>query len=347
MKYISLCSGIGGIEVGLQKAFPQAKCVGYSEIDKGALKVYQNHFPDHDNLGCLIELVWKRKKNGKIAKRNGEYVINEDKVRALPDIDCLVGGTPCTDLSIANINRKGLKGLQSRLLYAYLAILRIKKPKYFFLENVASMSKKNRDKISALLGVEPVVINSDRVSAQSRSRLYWCNWPLIQPQDRGILFDSIMDKKHPSAYNLKNRELEFFSDVMKSKKTHWNFGEKFKRHEKVQLLAYSRSIRETDKGKYDEKRFRVNGKANTLVTGNGCGGSHSKNLVLVNGVLRKLTPGECGSLQTFPKNWHEGITDNQAYKCYGNAVTTEVIYEIFKQHPLYKVKRKKKLLKRK
>ena len=84
MKYLSLFSGIGGFELGINDVFPNAQCVGYSEIDKYAIKVYQSHFPEHKNYGDIKDI----------------------DINSLPDFDMLVGGFPCHDLSIAKANRK-------------------------------------------------------------------------------------------------------------------------------------------------------------------------------------------------------------------------------------------------
>lgn len=98
----------------------------------------------------------------------------------MPDFNLLVGGSPCNDLSIAKGKRKGLKGDKSGLFWAYVDILKTKKPRRFLLENVASMSKQDRDLISETLGVEPLEINSDRFTPQKRRRLYWFNWDLTE-----------------------------------------------------------------------------------------------------------------------------------------------------------------------
>jgi len=47
--------------------------------------------------------------------------------------------------------------------------------------------------------------------------------------------------------------------------------------------------------------------------------------------IRRLTPIECARLQGFPDDWCVDLSDSQAYKCYGNAVTTNVITEIVKR----------------
>jgi DNA (cytosine-5)-methyltransferase 1 len=53
MKYISLFSGIGGFEVAVHNILHNAECIGFSEVDKFALQVYQSHFSSHRNLGDI------------------------------------------------------------------------------------------------------------------------------------------------------------------------------------------------------------------------------------------------------------------------------------------------------
>jgi len=68
------------------------------------------------------------------------------------------------------------------------------RPRYFLLENVASMKKADRDEITRIIGVEPIMINSALVSAQNRKRLYWTNIPGVQqPEDRGIFLRDILE----------------------------------------------------------------------------------------------------------------------------------------------------------
>ena len=82
--------------------------------------------------------------------------------------------------------KDGLDGDKSCLFYHYLRLLQEVKPKYFLLENV-KMKKADQARISELLGVEPLAINSKLLSAQSRPRLYWTNIPgVIVPDDRNI-----------------------------------------------------------------------------------------------------------------------------------------------------------------
>jgi len=96
----------------------------------------------------------------------------------------LVGGSPCQDLSLAKNNREGLMGEKSGLFFEYVRILREKIPAYFVLENVASMNNRDKDFISEILGVQPIKINSAKLTAQSRNRYYRTNIPNVkQPKN--------------------------------------------------------------------------------------------------------------------------------------------------------------------
>lgn len=204
MKYLSLFSGIGGFEVAMPKEW---ECVGYSEIDKFAIQVYEKHFPGHKNWGDITKI----------------------DIEKLPNFDLLVGGFPCQDLSIAKKDRKGLKGDRSGLFYNIVEILKIKKPKYFLLENVASMSKESKQIITDILGVEPVMINAGLVSAQNRKRLFWCNWKVEQPEDRGIYLKDILEDGETikeKAYCLTVNQKDFINDFIKRKQGNYVFREK-------------------------------------------------------------------------------------------------------------------------
>jgi site-specific DNA-cytosine methylase len=77
--------------------------------------------------------------------------------------------------------------------FEFVRLLKECKPKYFLLENVR-MKKIYQDVISEHLGVEPIMINSSLLSAQSRHRLYWTNIPNVQqPQDKGLVIKDILE----------------------------------------------------------------------------------------------------------------------------------------------------------
>lgn len=78
-------------------------------------------------------------------------------------------------------------------------------PKYFLLENV-KMAEKWKNVITDALGVEPIMINSELVSAQSRERLYWTNIPNIeQPEDKHIYIDDIVQNDIEHTYLSETR----------------------------------------------------------------------------------------------------------------------------------------------
>ena len=92
MIVLSLFDGIGCARLALDKAGIAVKEYHASEIDKHAIKVSQTNFPTMKHLG------------------------NVKEVKAFP-VDILIGGSPCTDLSIAKKNREGLKGEHSKLFW--------------------------------------------------------------------------------------------------------------------------------------------------------------------------------------------------------------------------------------
>jgi DNA (cytosine-5)-methyltransferase 3A len=86
------------------------------------------------------------------------------------------------------------------------------KPRYFILENVASMPQSAKDEISKALGVEPIMINAALVSAQNRKRLFWTNIPNVtQPEDRGILLKDILEENVEEKYNVSSKMMSFLS----------------------------------------------------------------------------------------------------------------------------------------
>lgn len=111
-------------------------------------------------------------------------------------IRLLIGGSPCTHWSIAQTKNRETtaEGVGWELFKNYLIALEKYKPDYFLYENNKSMSAAIREQITRELGVEPIMINSALVSAQSRQRLYWTNIPGVdQPEDRGILLRDILE----------------------------------------------------------------------------------------------------------------------------------------------------------
>lgn len=173
MNVLSLFDGISCGHLALERANITVDKYYASEIDKFAVEVTQKNFPNTIQLGDVSEI---------------------DFTQFIDKIDIIIGGSPCQDLSIANDNRKGLSGCRSGLFWKFVEAVDTIKPKYFLLENVASMSTENRDIISKTLGVDPIFINSNLVSAQNRKRLYWTNIPNVTiPKNKNVKLSDILE----------------------------------------------------------------------------------------------------------------------------------------------------------
>lgn len=156
MNVLSLFDGISCARMALEKAGVKVGAYYASEVDKYAIEISHKNWPSISQIGDVkkfcpedLEEFW------------------------YSDIDLLIGGSPCQDLSIAG-KRAGLNGKRSGLFYEYVRILKEIKPKYFILENVNSMPKEAKQIITEeLFGIEPVMIDASLVSAQIRKRLFW------------------------------------------------------------------------------------------------------------------------------------------------------------------------------
>lgn len=199
MKVLSLFDGIAGARQALKEL--NIDCDYYAvEIDKYAYHIATKNHWDIKHIGpngyvydvkdFLCE-EWEKQ------PKEIQDIVDHTRYKEIfvdGHVDLLIGGSPCQDLSIAKQDRKGLKGNRSSLFFEYVRILKLTKPKYFVLENVASMSKADKQEITDTLGVEPILINSALLTAQQRKRLYWTNIPNVdQPEDKGIVLKDIIE----------------------------------------------------------------------------------------------------------------------------------------------------------
>lgn len=333
MNVLSLFDGISCGQLALQRAGIKVDRYLASEIDKYAIKITQKNFPDTEQLGD-VKNVWAKN---------------------LPKIDLLIGGSPCQDLSIAKVGRKGLDGERSGLFWHYVRLLRTCKPKYFLLENVASMSKDNKQKITEALGVEPIMINSALVSAQQRKRLYWTNIPNItQPEDKGIVLKDILESGF--ACSTEKQGTKIVGLPLKSAALMARDYKGFGNQRMTGILCPLAPVRigeidgkknQTNKcgqvvikpiqlvgGGQAQRVYDVKGRSICLSANGGGGGAKTGlyKIDLPDGqyTVRKLTPVECERLQTLPDNYTSGISNTQRYKCIGNGWTVDVIAHIFK-----------------
>ena len=173
MNVLSLFDGMSCGQLALQKVGANVTQYFASEIDKYAIQVAKENFPNTIHLGD-------------VTKVDGNSFVNESK------IDLLIAGSPCQGFSRSG-NRLNFDDPRSKLFFEFVRILRQCKPKYFLLENVV-MNKDSKNIITEYLGVEPIEINSNLVSAQSRRRLYWTNIPNVTiPKDKNIVIKDILE----------------------------------------------------------------------------------------------------------------------------------------------------------
>lgn len=286
MKVLSLFDGISCGMVALERAgIPVERYVAY-EIEPNAIKISKKNYPQIEHCGDVT---------------TADFTQYEG-------FDLLIGGSPCQDLSNYKYDRgdvKGLEGEKSNLFLHFVRALKECKPKYFFLENVASMEQKWADVISEELGVKPIMINSQLVCAAERKRLYWTNIPEVtQPEDKGIVLKDIVvpAEQVPQKY-------------WYDKPFTYNGDDK-----KVQCTLHINGHRNM------KEVYNLNGKCNTILC-DGDGGNRQKK-IYQNGRCRKLMPIEYERLQTLPDNYTEGISDSKRYTTVGNGWTVDVIAHI-------------------
>jgi DNA (cytosine-5)-methyltransferase 1 len=187
MYYLSLFSGIGGFEYAIHSIWPQAVCLGYSEIKPTALKVYKSHFPTHRELGDI---------------RN----IKPEEIPNLNLCDLIVAGFPCTNLSsLAHIrgDPRGLQGSASGLFYELLRIIAatvaVNPNVHILIENNASMNKANKtiitEELSFALGKHVVMnaLDASMFGVQTRKRLYWTSFYVGLPIECKQTWNDILD----------------------------------------------------------------------------------------------------------------------------------------------------------
>lgn len=349
MRYFSMFSGIGGFELGIQRAMPDAECVGFSEIDKYAISVYQHHFGGHEPYGNARTIDLGR----------------------LPAFDLLVGGFPCQAFSIAG-KRLGFDDTRGTLFFDIARILKHKRPRHLVLENVKGLLSDDGGKtFTTILGVladlgyyvEWQVLNSAYYDVpQNRERIYIVGHLGGAPRRKvfpitgaSAADTSARGEPREVARTLRSHQGGVdIDDQLVCEAGVINRGA-FKGTGKTALTVTANyykghdnhgqrpmvKVREATKTGYAEatvgdsinisvptsstRRGRVQrGLAGTLQTG------ENQATLTSDARIRRLTPLECERLQGFPDDWTaEGvngpISDTQRYKMCGNAVTVNVV----------------------
>lgn len=342
MKYLSTFTGIGGFELGINKAYDNRSniwngaevlqpnitdtsesqvwptCIGYSEINKYADQIYQSKFPTHHNYGDITK-------------------INE---KELPDFDLFVGGFPCQAFSIAG-KRGGFDDIRGTLFFDCARILKEKQPRNFILENVKGLLSHDNGRTFA------TIINT-------LTELGYCvEWQVLNaknfgvPQNRERVFivghlGGIPERKvFPIGHN--DREIGKAIKIVGTLETDgWE-----KRHEQIRRVhsidGSSPTIPTSQGGGVMNKievPINVGRKspvketelASTLMARDYKGiGNQGTNAVMNGTRIRRLTPLECERLMGYPDGWTDGLSDTQRYKTLGNGIVSNVVAEVVKR----------------
>ena len=291
MNVVSLFSGLGGLDKGF--ADTGYNIVWANDFDKYAVQTYKANFGDHIVLGD----------------------INEIPLEIIPDCDILIGGFPCQPFSMMG-QQKGFEDTRGTLFFRIAEIVddkikRGKKPKAIILENVRSLRTHNNGKtykeihrvLQDVLGYNvfcDILNSADYGIPQTRNRTYIVcfdnqNAKFIFPQ-KEKLKKTLQDLLEPEVDNKY-----FLSDrILPTILSNGTGGYKAKSEIDLEI---ARPLCATM-----AKMHRA------------C----QDNYVTQKGRIRRLTPRECARLQGFEDSFVIPVSDSQAYKQFGNAVTVNV-----------------------
>ncbi len=310
-KFIDLFAGIGGFRLAFQNL--KGKCVFTSEWDKYSKQTYKANF-------------------GEIPF--GDITKPETKSYIPDNFDVLCAGFPCQAFSIAG-RRGGFEDTRGTLFFDVAEIIKKKKPKAIFLENVKGLRSHDKGKtLATILNVlredlgyyipEPQILNAKEFGVpQNRERIFIVGFR----KDIGIT-EFEYPKPVKKKVTLENiLETETVSVKYYLSETY------------VNTLRNHKARHESKGNGFGYEIIPNNGTANAVV----CGGmGRERNLVYdfrledftpvthITGEvnregIRKMTPREWARLQGFPDNYKIVVSDAQAYKQFGNSVAVPAI----------------------
>jgi DNA (cytosine-5)-methyltransferase 1 len=305
-KFIDLFAGIGGIRMAYQNN--GGKCVFTSEWDTYAKKTYEANF-------------------GEVPFGDITQISEKD----IPDHDILLGGFPCQPFSIAGVSKKNSLGrahgfldeTQGTLFFDIARIIKHKKPKAFMLENVKNLVSHDKKKTFKVIintleklgyNVHFKILNGKYYVPQNRERIIIVGFKKTifksketfefpDPQESNFIFKDILEPKVDDKYTLSDKLWNYLQEHARKHKAKGNgFGFGL-----TDLNGISRTI---------SARYYKDG-SEVLIPQKG------KN-------PRRLTPRECARLQGFPDKFIIPVSNNQAYKQFGNSVVTPLIQAVAK-----------------
>ena len=309
--FIDLFAGIGGFRIALQNL--GGKCVFSSEWDAQAQKTYLLNFGEVPF--------------GDITKESTKSFIPDD-------FDVLCAGFPCQAFSLAG-KRLGFEETRGTLFFDVAEILRRKRPKAFFLENVKGLLIHEKGKtIQTILKVlredldyyvpDPQIVNAMNFGVpQHRERVYIVGFR----KDQNI---------HEFTYPSPTDNTKTFADI---KEEHAVSAKYYLSTQYIKTLVAHKERHAAKGNGFGYEIIPDNGVANAIVVG---GMGRERNLVIdfrlkdftpvtnIKGEInhegvRRMTPREWARLQGFPDNFIIGVADASAYKQFGNSVAVPAI----------------------
>lgn len=320
-KVFSTFTGIGGFELGIHHAalnilgegIKHIDIVGYSEIDKPAISVYEYHFKGAMNYGDITK-------------------INTDE---LPDFDCLVGGFPCQAFSIAG-KRKGFDDTRGTLFFDLARILRAKQPRLFVFENVKGLLNHDSGRT-----FKTIISTIDELG-------YDCQWQVLnsknfgvpQNRERIIIVGHLRGTPRPQVFPITSSNIQDIKQINNPKHSNDRIYSPEGLSPTLNTMQGGNrqpKILDDTQGFDGIREFDISPTLRSQRSG----------LKLQDGLtIRRLTPLECERLQAFPDDWTKygmtvggtdpaldgyEVSDTQRYKMCGNAVTTNVIQAVFER----------------
>lgn len=306
-KFIDLFAGIGGIRLAYQKV--GGKCVFSSEYNKFAKVTYEANFGEVPF--------------GDITK------IDE---KSIPDHDVLLAGFPCQPFSIAGVSKKISLGkqhgfldeTQGTLFFDIARILKEKKPKAFMLENVKNLVSHDKGRTFEVIyntldelgySVHFRVLDGRHFVPQHRERIIIVGFDrdVFKGQENFEFPDPPKSQKTISKILMEEPEAKYtLSDKL------WDYLQEYAAKHKAKGNGFGFGLADLD------------GVSRTLSARYYKDGSEI--LIPQDGINpRRLTPRECARIQGFPDEFLIPVSDNQAYRQFGNSVVTPLMHAVAKQ----------------
>lgn len=293
--FIDLFAGIGGIRMGFENA--GGECVFTSEWDEPAQKTYQANF--------------KEMPYGDITKIEPEEI---------PSFDMLLAGFPCQPFSQAGL-KKGFEDTRGTLFFDIARIVEHHKPSVVFLENVRNLG--SHDKGNTL---KVIIKTLEDLGYKVFHRLYNAkNFGVPQNRVRIyiIAFKDKVDFEFPKEPNTPTK----LGDILEK-----NVDPKYTISDKLWAGHQRRRKEHKEKGNgFGYSLFNEKSEYTSTISARYYKDG-SEILIEQKGKNpRKLTPKEASRLQGFPEDFIIPVSDNQAYKQFGNSVAVPVIKVLAKQ----------------